>query len=217
MRVFGPKGLFSRYLLPHLGEFKDAGAEVVDRVGDVAVAHVEQAAVAVLSIVAADVDARVQGAEVPVIAHGGVLVTARGAAIDEHGETAGRSDVPSRNPVACRCSCALAAAAVAEGRRVQNNHQAVVTVVTAIAPVVHIVPQALDVAVLRTQAVGVTAALHGAGVVGHTVRITHVPRCAVVAAALSDGLLAVPVRKFDDVEQPDGESGCKVELPNVRA
>ena len=150
LRVFGPKGLFGRYLLPTLGEFKHAGAAAVGHGEDAAAVHVEQAAAAALAIVVADVDARARGAEAPVIAHGGVLATARGAAIDEHGETAGRSDVPSRNIAACRCSCALAAAAVAEGQRVQNNHQAIAAVVTAIAPVVHIVPQTLDVAVLRT-------------------------------------------------------------------
>ena len=51
--------------------------------------------------------------------------------------------------------------------------------------------------------------------IGHTVRITHILRCAVVAAALADGFLAVPVRELHKVQHPDRHTHLNVALPDV--
>ena len=52
--------------------------------------------------------------------------------------------------------------------------------------------------------------------VRHTVRRSHILHTAVVAAAVADFRLRIPVSKLHDVEQPDGEPHGEVHLPEVR-
>ena len=53
--------------------------------------------------------------------------------------------------------------------------------------------------------------------VGHTVGVPHVLGVAVVAAAIPDFRLRVPIGELHNVEQPDGETHQEVHLPDVRA
>ena len=192
---------------------KETTADVPVRVRRRIVVDVEQAIVGVLAIVTANVEAGVRRVKVPDIARVGL-----GAAICGSGDKeripAGRLDGKSGRIAVGRSADRRAAAAVAEFRRVEDDVEAVRVVVAAVAPVQHVIPQALDVAVLGAAAVGGAAAQGRAGVVGHRVGIAHRLRGAVVAAAVADGCLSVPVAKFDDVQQPEGKPHGKIALPD---
>ena len=198
-----------------VGEFLETTADVRVRARNRAEADVEQATAGVLAIVTANVEAWVRRAEVPAIARVSAFAAAcsRG---DKERIPAGRLDGKSGRIAVRRSADCRAAAAVAEVCGVEDNVEAVAVVVAAIAPVQHVIPQALDVAVLRA-AVGGPAALIGAGVVGHRVGIAHREGVAARTASIADFCLTVPVAKFDDIEQPDSKPHGKIALPDGRA
>lgn len=177
---------------------------------------VEQAKVDVMAIVTANVEAGVQRTKVPGIARVGL-----GAAICGSGDKeripAARLDGKSGRMAVGQSADRRAADAVAEFRGVQDDVETIVVVVAAVAPVQHVIPQALDVAVLCPAAVGGAAAQGRAGVVGHRVGVAHRLLGATVAAAVADDFLTVPVAKFDDVQQPDGKPHRKIALPDGEA
>ena len=168
-----------------------------------------------MAIVTTDVEARARRAEVPEIARVRCVITGRGCG-DKRREAAVCLDIECGRPAIGRNADRRAIAAVAELGWVQDDVQAVAVVVAAIAPVQHVIPQALDVAVLRA-AVGGPAALIGAGVVGHRVGIAHREGAAARTASVADFCLTVPVGELDDVQQPDGKPHCKIALPDGRA
>ena len=194
----------------------EAAADVRARVRHAVVADEEQAVAGALDAVATNVEARVRRAEVPVIARVRGVTAACSSRI-EHREPASRSNIERRRVAARWRTDARASAAVAEIVGVQDEVQPVAVVVAAVHPVVDIIPQALNVAVLNTYAVGRAGVLHCAGVVRHTVRRAHILHTAVVAAAVADFRLRVPVGKLYDIEQPDGEPHGEIHLPEVRA
>ena len=194
---------------------KEAAADVPVIVRRGVVVDVEQTIVGVVAIVTTDVEARVRRAEVPVIARVRCVITGRGCG-DKRREAAVCLDIECGRPAIGRNADRRAIAAVAELGGIQDDVQAVAVVVAAIAPVQHVIPQALDVAVLRA-AVGGPAALIGAGVVGHRVGVAHCEGVAVRTASIADFRLTVPVAKFDDIEQPDSKPHGKIALPDGRA
>ena len=168
-----------------------------------------------MAIVTTDVEAGVRRVKVPDIAR----VSAFAAACirrDKERIPAGRLDRKSGRTAIGRDAHRRAAAAVAEVCGVEDNVEAVAVVVAAVAPVIYVIPQALDVAVLRA-AVGGPAALIGAGVVGHRVGVAHCEGVAVRTASIADFRLTVPVGELDDVQQPERKPHCKIALPDGRA
>lgn len=198
-----------------VGEFLETAADdpVVVRRG--VVVDEEQTIVGVVAIVTTDAEARVRRAEAPVIARVG-LGAAACSCRDKEWEPAGRLDGKSGRITVRRDAHRRAAAAVAEVCGVEDDVEAARVVVAAIAPVQHVIPQALDVAVLRA-AVGGPAALIGAGVVGHRVGVAHCEGVAVRTASIADFRLTVPVGELDDVQQPERKPHCKIALPDGRA
>ena len=168
-----------------------------------------------MAIATTDVEARVRRAEVPVIARVRCVTTRRGCG-DKHREVAVCLDPECGRPAIGRNAHRRAAAAVAEVCGVEDDVQAVAVVVAAIAPVQHVIPQALDVAVLRT-AVGGPVALIGAGMIRHRVGITHRKGVAARTASIADFRLTVPVGELDDVQQPERKPHSKIALPDGRA
>ena len=199
-----------------VGEFLETTTDVRVRVRNRVAVDAEHTKVGVLDIATANAEARVRRAEVPVIARVGLGAAVCGSR-DKERIPAGRLDRKSGRITVRRDAHRRAAAAVAEVCGVQDDVEAIAVVVAAIAPVITIIPQSLDVAVLRPAAVGGAAALGRAGVVGHRVGIPHRLRGAVVSAAVPDGFLTVPVAKFDDIEQPDSKPHCEIALPDRRA
>ena len=194
----------------------EAAADARVRARHAAEADAEQAAVGALAVVATNAEARARRAEAPAIARVRGIAAACSSRV-EHREPASRSDIECGRPTVRRRTDARAAAAVAEIVGVQDEVQPVAVIVAAIHPIVDVIPQALDVAVLHTYAVGRAGGLHRAGVVRHTVRCAHILHTAAVAAAVADFCLRVPVGKLHDVEQPDGEPHGEIHLPEVRA
>ena len=199
-----------------VGEFLEAAADVPVIVRRAAVVDVEQTIAGAVAIVTTDAEARARRAEVPAIARVRCVTTGRGCG-DKRREAAVCLDLECGRPAIGRNADRRAAAAVAELGGIQDDVQAVAVVVAAIAPVQHVIPQALDVAVLRPAAIGGAAALGRTSVVRHTVGVAHRLRRAVVAASIADFRLTVPVAKFDDIEQPDSKPHGKIALPDGRA
>ena len=168
-----------------------------------------------MAIAATDVKARARRAEVPVIARVRCVITGRGCG-DKHREAAVCLDLECGRPAIGRNADRRAIAAVAELGWVQDDVQAVAVVVAAIAPVPHVIPQALDIAVLRA-AVGGPAALIGAGVIRHRIGIAHREGAAARTASIADFCLTVPVGELDDVQQPERKPHSKITLPDGRA
>lgn len=196
-----------------VGEFLETTAEVPVIVRRGVAADVEHTTVGEPVIATANEETRARGAEAPVIARVsfGVTVCSRR---DKEWEPAGRLDRKSGRITVRRDAHRRAAAAVAEVCGVEDDVQAVAVVVAAIAPVQHVIPQALDVAVLRPVAIGGAAALGRTGVVRHTVGVAHRLRRAVVAASIADFRLTVPIGKLDDVQQPERKPHGKIALPD---
>ena len=168
-----------------------------------------------MAIVTTDVEARVRRAEVPAIARVRCVITGRGCG-DKHRESAVCLDPERGRPAIGRNTDRRAIAAVAEVCGVEDNVEAARVVVAAIAPVQHVIPQALDVAVLRA-AVGGPAALIGAGMIRHRVGITHRKGVAARTASIANFCLTVPIGKLDDVQQPERKPHSKITLPDGRA
>ena len=199
-----------------VGEFLEAAADVPAIVRRAAVADVEQTTVGVVAIATTDAETRARRVEDPVIARVRCVIAGRRRG-DKHREAAVCLDLECRRPAIGRNADRRAAAAVAELGGIQDDVQAVAVVVAAIAPVQHVIPQALDVAVLRPAAIGGAAALGRTGVVRHTVSVAHRLRRAVVAASIADFRLTVPVGKLDNVQQPERKPHSKIALPDGRA
>ena len=195
-----------------VGEFLEAAADAPVIVRRGAVVDAEQTTVGVAAIATTDVEARARRAEVPAIARVRCVITGRGCG-DKRREAAVCLDIECGRPAIGRNAHRRAIAAVAELGGIQDDVQAVAVVVAAIAPVQHVIPQALDVAVLRA-AVGGPAALIGAGVVGHRVGIAHREGVAARTASIADFCLTVPVGELDDVQQPERKPHSKITLPD---
>ena len=198
-----------------VGEFLEAAADVPDIVRRGVAVDVEQTIAGAAAIATTDVEARVRRAEEPAIARVRCVITGRGCG-DKHREAAVCLDLECGRPAIGRNADRRAIAAVAELGGIQDDVQAVAVVVAAIAPVQHVIPQALDIAVLRA-AVGGPAALIGAGVVGHGIRVAHRDDAAARTASIADFRLTVPVGKLYDVQQPERKPHSKITLPDGRA
>ena len=198
-----------------VGEFLEATADAPAIVRRGVVDDAEQTIAGAAAIVTTDAEARARRAEAPVIARVRCVITGRGCG-DKHREAAVCLDIECGRPAIGRNADRRAIAAVAELGGIQDDVQAVAVVVAAIAPVQHVIPQALDVAVLRA-AVGGPAALIGAGVVGHRVGVAHCEGVVVRTASIADFRLTVPVGELDDVQQPERKPHCKIALPDGRA
>ena len=201
---------------PPLREFLEAAADVVARTRCAVAVDEEQAAVGVLVVVATNAEARERRVEVPVIARIRRITAARSSRI-KHREPSRSRYVKRRRITAARRTDARTAAAVAEIGRIQDKIHTTTVVVTAVHPVVAVTPQVFNISVLRTHAVSRAGRLHCAGMIWHTVGRTHILYRTVVAAAVPDFRLRVPVGELHDIEQPDGEAHRKIHLPDVRA
>ena len=178
---------------------------------------VEQTVEQDLTIIATTVQARVGGVIAPVIGDIGAVAARRAGGDEERRQARDGLDAQRADPAVRWLADQDAAGAVRKGRRIENDHHAVAVVVAAVHPVEAVVPQALNVAVLRGCAVSRAGACRRAGVVRHGIRVAHVLHAGVVATAVADDCLTVPVGVLDDVEQPDGEGHQKVALPHGRA
>ena len=198
-----------------VGEFLEAAADAPDIARRGAEADAEQTIVGAVAIATTDAEAGVRRDKAPDIARVRCVITGRGCG-DKRREAAVCLDIECGRPAVRRSADRRAAAAVAEVCGVEDDVEAIAVVVAAVAPVPHVIPQALDIAVLRA-AVGGPAALIGAGVVGHRVGVAHCEGVAVRTASIADFRLTVPVAKFDDIEQPDSKPHGKIALPDGRA
>ena len=195
----------------------EAAADVRARVGNADAADVEHTEVRAPTINATTVQARLGGGIFPAIGDIGAVAAPIVGGDEERRQARDGLDAQRADPAGRWLADQDAAGIVRKGGRVENDHHAVDVVVAAVHPVVAVVPQALNVAVLRCCAVGRAVALRRAGVVRHGIRVAHVLHAGVVvAAAVADDCLAVPVGVLDDVEQPDGEGHQKVALPHGR-
>jgi len=200
---------------PPLGEFLEAAADGRVRARDVVAVDAEQAAVGVLDVAATNVEARDRRVEVPVIARVRRIAAVRRSG-NEQREPAIRLHCKLGGVAVRRGADTHAVGAVAELVGILDDVQAAAVVIATVHPVVHVIPQALDVAVLAATIRG-AGVLRGAGVVRHTVRRAHVELAATWRTAVPDFRLRVPVGELYDVEQPDGKAHGEVHLPDVRA
>lgn len=199
-----------------LGEFLEAAADARVSAGNDVAVDAEHTAAQALTITATTAQARAGVAIAPAIGDIGAVAARSAGGDEERRQARDGLDAQRADPAVRWLADQDAAGAVRKGRRVENDHHAVAVVVAAVHPVEAVVPQALNVAVLRGCAVGRAGARRRAGVVRHGIRIAHVLHAGVVAAAVADDCLAVPVGVLDDVEQPDGKGHQKVALPHGR-
>ena len=211
-----PRGMCPPWRTP-LREFLETAADVGARVrSGVAAAQAEQAAVLVLVAVTTTAQHDTTGAVVAIIRNVSRLTACNSRRIECPFEPTRRRRSPGRDVTARSGSCSdfRASACVRVGRRLLDAVDGRTAEVNAIDPVIDIAPQVLNPSVLTADTVGAATRFRRASVVLHTVCRTHILRAGVVATAISDGFLGVPVGKLHEVEHINRPQHRKVELPD---